>query len=110
MATELQLVDDGIVSALRSDFDSKHDKVSPGSYLNMELLKSLFEGGETEYRMGPGTNPYKRRWAEGAVDLRKANINARSLTGRAVHMYSERLRPVLASARSRLQRLRRRTR
>jgi CelD/BcsL family acetyltransferase involved in cellulose biosynthesis len=63
-ASEYQLVYEGTIHALRADFDSDFDEASPGTYLNMEILRSLFSGRATRYLMGPGENAYKLRWAE----------------------------------------------
>jgi hypothetical protein len=85
VATELQLVYDGTVSALRSDYDPAYAELSAGSYLNWQLLKQLFDGANSYYCMGPGTNEYKLRWADERPEhctLRGYNRTARGLLGR----------------------------
>lgn len=64
IAMEYQLRSDGIVHALRADYDLRFAASSPGSILNFEIARALFERGDVhEYRMGPGLNEYKMRWA-----------------------------------------------
>ena len=69
VAMEYQLVDNGNVHALRSDFDQSCEDLSPGSYLFRHLLESSFGGGLTRYYMGPGDNPYKLRWTDQGESL-----------------------------------------
>ena len=85
VASEMQLARNGIVYALRADFDSAYRKLSPGTYLNWKILEGLFNGhlgSQREYWMGPGDNPYKSRWRETEVQLKCAVFYNSTLRGR----------------------------
>jgi CelD/BcsL family acetyltransferase involved in cellulose biosynthesis len=80
-AAEYQLDYAGDIAALRADFVMELDRWSPGTYLNIELLRQLFGTGRSRYVMGPGKNAYKLRWAEQSEDM--ACIRAFSSTAKA---------------------------
>jgi CelD/BcsL family acetyltransferase involved in cellulose biosynthesis len=82
IAMELQLIDDGCVFALRSDFDAAYEAISPGSYLNRYMLAKLFGRGLRRYLMGPGENIYKYRWADEAEPVGTMTIYGHSMRGR----------------------------
>lgn len=103
VAMEYQLIYDECVHALRADYLSSHESLSPGSFLNWKLLQGLFESGLTRYYMGPGSNPYKARWAEAGVDLCRLHAYSRNLRGRALGRYQLVLRPAAQALRQRLQ-------
>jgi CelD/BcsL family acetyltransferase involved in cellulose biosynthesis len=79
---ELQLIDDGYVFALRSDFDAAYESISPGSYLNRHMLARLFGTGLRRYLMGPGENIYKYRWADHSEAVSTMTIYGHSMRGR----------------------------
>jgi CelD/BcsL family acetyltransferase involved in cellulose biosynthesis len=64
IAAEYQLIYKRKIHALRADFDSTYEELSPGTYLNWKLLEKLFDHDADYYYMGPGDRPYKKRWAE----------------------------------------------
>ena len=64
IAMEYDLVSDGIVYAVRSDFDGAYDAYSPGAYLEHQVIKAVFELGYREYNAGPGIAAYKLRWTD----------------------------------------------
>ena len=82
IAMELQLIDDGCVFALRSDFDAAYEAISPGSYLNRYMLAKLFGRGLRRYLMGPGENIYKYRWSDDAEPVSTMTIYGHSMRGR----------------------------
>jgi CelD/BcsL family acetyltransferase involved in cellulose biosynthesis len=82
IAMEFQLIDDGRVYALRSDFDAAYEPLSPGSYLSRHMLAHLFGRGLRRYLMGPGENAYKYRWADGTEPVSTMTIYGRSVRGR----------------------------
>ena len=84
IAMEFQLIDDGHVFALRSDFDAAYEPLSPGSYLSRHMLVHLFGRGLRRYLMGPGENVYKYRWADGAEPVSTMTIYGRSIRGRLI--------------------------
>jgi ribosomal protein S18 acetylase RimI-like enzyme len=71
-ASEYQLIFHGDVHALRADVDPRFKSLGVGTYLSQKLLERLFADPDTKcYLMGPGNNPYKRRWYESARPLYK---------------------------------------
>jgi len=51
------------IHALRSSFKKAHRKLSPGAFLDYQIIRSLFENGEVrEYDMGGNADFYKRKW------------------------------------------------
>jgi len=103
VAMEYQLVDNGSVHALRSDFDQGCEDVSPGSYLFRHLLESCFDGNHGRYYMGPGENPYKLRWTDQGVPLRRLIVYNRTSRGRAAWLRDAVIKPVLRRLRDRFR-------
>lgn len=100
VATEMQLIRDGIISALRADFDNALRDLSPGAYLNWKILERLFSqdmGNLTEYRMGPGANPYKARWSEQELRMGHAVLYNRTYKARLIRLIDERVKSTLRS-------------
>jgi len=64
VAAEYQLEFNREIFALRADYDSDLEQLSPGTYLNWKLLIELFEKDLLCYSMGPGSNKYKLRWTD----------------------------------------------
>ena len=107
VAMELQLIDDGCVFALRSDFDAAYESISPGSHLNRQMLARLFGRGLRRYLMGPGENVYKYRWADESETVSTMTIYGHSMRGRwlaarelALKPAARRIRDLLRPARS----------
>ena len=103
IAMEYQLIGDGNVYALRSDFDVDHESLSPGSHLSRHLLQTLFAQGLRRYSMGPGDNAYKRRWADDAEPVLTLTAYAGSLRGRALAAWELALKPAARRVRERLR-------
>jgi CelD/BcsL family acetyltransferase involved in cellulose biosynthesis len=82
LAMELQLVDNGRIHALRSDFLAECETLSPGTHLFRHLLEALFGRGLARYYLGPGDNPYKARWADDAEPVVRLRAYNRTLRGR----------------------------
>lgn len=101
VATELQLIHNGTIAALRADFDNELNKHSPGTYLNWKILERLFnEKNLIEYRMGPGSNNYKLRWAEKTLPLSEITIYGNSLKAQYVYFVEKFARPVYRKLKS----------
>jgi CelD/BcsL family acetyltransferase involved in cellulose biosynthesis len=103
IAMEYQLVADGAVYALRSDFDADHDQASPGAHLFRNLLERMMSGGLQRYWMGPGENAYKYRWADDSEPVHTSEAFSPTARGRVLGAWRRRLRPALAVAWHRLQ-------
>ncbi|MBE9523768.1 MAG: GNAT family N-acetyltransferase [Chloroflexi bacterium] len=93
LAAEYQLVYDGDVYALRADFDETAGELSPGSYLNWQVLEHLFDRSLKHYYMGPGKNPYKKRWTKVAEPLGRIVGYNTTLRGRALYIVDQYIRP-----------------
>ena len=94
VAMEYQLVYDGVISALRSDYDPAYEKLSPGTYLNWKMLEQLFNEDYGYYSMGPGGNTYKFRWAEEFPDQYRMTLYNRTWRGRLLGLLELKLRPM----------------
>lgn len=104
IAMEYQLRDKGVVYALRADFDLEYAASSPGSALNFEIARSLFERGEVrEYQMGPGLNEYKMRWASGSHETVRLHAYRDGLYPTLLHFGETVLAPALRRVRDRLR-------
>jgi CelD/BcsL family acetyltransferase involved in cellulose biosynthesis len=105
LAMEYQLIHDGNVHALRADFDADCTDISPGAHLARHLLERLFGRGWHRYYLGPGDNPYKRRWTLEEQPLERAIVYHRTWRGRRAWMRDEWMKPALRAVRDRLRRL-----
>jgi CelD/BcsL family acetyltransferase involved in cellulose biosynthesis len=94
-AMEYELVFEGNVHALRSDFDAEYVGTSPGSYLNRYLIEALCGRGYRHYFMGPGDNAYKFRWTDETEPLAQLTIYGRSARGRWLALWEHTLKPRL---------------
>jgi CelD/BcsL family acetyltransferase involved in cellulose biosynthesis len=103
VAMEYQLIDNGNIHALRSDFDQSCEDFSPGSYLFRHLLEASFGGGFGRYYMGPGENPYKLRWTDQGESLQRLIVYNRTLRGRAEWLREAVVKPALRTMRERLR-------
>lgn len=104
IAMEYQLRDKGVVHALRADFDLEYGTASPGSALNFEIARSLFERGEIrEYQMGPGLNEYKMRWASGSHETVRLHVYRAGLYPNLLHFGETVLAPAVRRVRDRLR-------
>lgn len=64
IAMEYNLTEDGIVYALRADYDQAYRQCSPGAFLEYHIFQRLFSEGCRAYHAGPGSDAYKLRWTE----------------------------------------------
>ena len=104
IAMEYQLRAQGVVHALRSDFDMTYAAASPGSALNFAIARGLFaEGGVREYDMGPGLNEYKMRWATGCHETVDLEIYRRTLYARLCYALETQIVPAARRIRDRVR-------
>ncbi len=101
LAMEYQLIAGKNVYALRSDFDSEYDAVSPGTHLNRVLLEQLCGRGLHRYYMGPGNNSYKFRWTELAVTVGELVAFSPTARGRIAAGWQLMIKPRLRRLRDR---------
>lgn len=100
VACEYQLVYEGVVVALRADYDPSFASISPGSYLNWQILEGLFASDNSLYRMGVGKNSYKLRWANSHTALKEVRLYNRTMKGLFFWVMEERVKPVLRRLRN----------
>lgn len=105
-AMEYQVVADGNVYALRSDFDAACEQSSPGSHLSRHLLEQLFGRGLERYLMGPGGNAYKYKWATDSEPVHEMTSYGRTVRGRARALWELALKPPARRLRDRIRALR----
>jgi len=97
VAIEYQLVYDGIVTALRADYDPAFEELSPGTYLNWKMLEQLFGKSYQYYSMGPGENAYKLRWAEEYPKQYRITLYNKTVRGRMLGAVNLKLHPFAKS-------------
>jgi CelD/BcsL family acetyltransferase involved in cellulose biosynthesis len=103
IAMEYQLIADGNVYGLRSDFDAEFESASPGTYLSRHLLERLFELGLRRYYMGPGNNAYKHHWTEEVEPVRELTVYGRSITGKCLAAWETAVKPAAIKVLGRLR-------
>jgi CelD/BcsL family acetyltransferase involved in cellulose biosynthesis len=107
---EYQIQSGNVIHALRSDYAWGVREFSPGAYLNVKIIQSLFEAGDVaEYDMGPGNNDYKLRWASGTRDSIRIEIYRDSLYGRLLNTIETKMVPLAQTWRDRARPAGRRT-
>lgn len=105
LAMEYELVADGNVFALRSDYDAEFHEISPGAHLNRELLERTFALGLRRYFMGPGNNAYKHRWTELVEPRHDLDVYGRTLVGHGLATWERTLRPLARGLKDRMRRV-----
>jgi CelD/BcsL family acetyltransferase involved in cellulose biosynthesis len=96
VATEYQVRSNGSLYALRADFDAGVEGLSPGTALNLRIIRTLFERQDIhEYNMGPGANPYKLRWATSSRETHSIHVYAPTHYGRMLYGLETRVLPAL---------------
>ena len=104
IAMEYQLRANGVAYALRADYDLGYAAASPGSSLNFEIARALFERGDVrEYHMGPGLNEYKMRWASGTHETVRLHVYRPGLYPTLLHLVETRIVPPARRIRERLR-------
>jgi CelD/BcsL family acetyltransferase involved in cellulose biosynthesis len=106
IATEYQVIADGHVYALRSDFDPAYSDMSPGTFLNHYLLKRLFGSDLIRYYMGPGENAYKMRWTDHAEPIYRLTAYSPTARGQLLRWLNRSARLLARRLRDSLLRLR----
>ncbi|HJV66219.1 MAG TPA: GNAT family N-acetyltransferase [Geomonas sp.] len=69
VAFEFHLKSAGTEYAMRASYDQRFAQLSPGTFLEMQIVKSLFErqGAIRRLDFGGSFDAYKRRWCENGV-------------------------------------------
>ncbi|MEW5977990.1 MAG: GNAT family N-acetyltransferase [Acidobacteriota bacterium] len=95
VAVEYDLADGKQVFALRADFDQSYKEYSPGSFLEFQIIKTLFDEGFSEYFTGPGLNAYKLHWTEVTCENKEVHIFNHNLKGRFLWRLERQIVPLL---------------
>jgi CelD/BcsL family acetyltransferase involved in cellulose biosynthesis len=94
IASEYQLTYMGYNYALRADFDDSYSKLSPGTYMNWQILQKLFDSSHTHYYLGRGDNSYKLRWTNTAETMPALVMYGKTSRGRILLFIEQHLRPI----------------
>ncbi len=105
-AFEFHLRGFGKQHALRASFDPEFAPLSPGGFLEMEILKELFDEpqGVERFDFGGSNDLYKRRWSEQARELVLLQVFNPRLYSRLCAFHATSLIPLLRGVRDRLRR------
>ena len=74
IAYEYHLKYKGMDTALLSEFNSDYGRFSPGTYLDYEIIKSLFANGIREYDMCGVLDEYKKKWTDSVRDYKNLMV------------------------------------
>jgi CelD/BcsL family acetyltransferase involved in cellulose biosynthesis len=85
---------------LKWSYDEKYAKYGPGQLLSREMLRDCFKRGLRTMDMGEDAD-YKREWTPLTQDFEYLYIFNRTLYGRLLYAYRERVRPAAARLRRR---------
>lgn len=105
IAYELQIEFNQTVYALRSDYLKEYAELSPGSYLNWQILQRLFEDKQKRYCMGPGENAYKQRWENQQKQIYTFSLYQSTMIGRITKTIEQRVAPKIRPIKSSLETL-----
>ncbi len=78
LAAEYHIDDRGVEYGLRSCYDETYSSSSPGAYLDLYIVRHLFENGASIYDMGPGLVEYKRAWTDSLYQCYGVDVFNRS--------------------------------
>ncbi len=106
IAMEYDIECQGEVYALRADYDETYREVSPGVYLEYQIIKYLFENGYVKYRFGPGMRMYKLHWTEVCLENAALCLYNNTLKGWLIWRFEGRVLPFLRSMRDLAGRIR----
>ena len=95
IAMEFDLVAEGVIYAIRADFDDELDAIGPGRYLEVEILDHAFHGGYREYNCGPGVSTYKLRLTDRIDTNLRVTVANRTPLGTAWWVWRGQVRPWL---------------
>ena len=98
---EYDLVGNRKVYALRADFDEAFSELSPGTYLETEILQRLFQDDLYDvYNTGPGVNSYKLHSTENFRENVVVNIFNDSVKGKILWVIENTIMPLLRDVRA----------
>ena len=106
VAFEFHLRGFGKQHALRASFDQEFAGLSPGGFLEMEILKEIYDEpqGVERFDFGGSNDLYKRRWSDQARELVLLQVFNPRLYSRLCAFHATSLVPLLRGVRDRLRR------
>lgn len=93
IAYEYQIEYQNNVYALRSDYLDTMGHLSPGTYLNWQVLEKMFESKKSQYYMGPGQNSYKLRWQNNLKPVYTLTAYQNTVTGKLLKTIEQHIIP-----------------
>lgn len=105
-AFEFHLRGFGKEHALRASFDEDFAGLSPGAFLEMELLREIYDEpqGVARFDFGGSVDPYKKRWSDQARELVQLQLFNAEPYSRLCSFYAMSLIPLLRQGRDLLRR------
>lgn len=106
VAFEFHLRGFGKQHALRASFDQEFASLSPGAFLEMELLREIYDEpqGVARFDFGGSTDPYKKRWSDQGRELVLLQLFNAEPYSRLCSFYAMSLIPLLRHVRDRIRR------
>jgi CelD/BcsL family acetyltransferase involved in cellulose biosynthesis len=102
-AMEYDLLASGRAYALRADYEPCYRDLSPGRYLEAQILQHLFAANQLEYRTGPGLNTYKIHLTDQVHENHSFTLYRSSARGKFVWNLETRFLPPIKRVRDRLR-------
>ena len=94
VAFEYHIKHEDIVCALRGEFDNTYRSCGPGSVLDFEVVRSLFQDGTRLYDMCGSADEYKLRWTSEVQPHVDILIFSRQPRGMFLAFLEKHIRPV----------------
>jgi len=102
IAYEYQIEFQNNIYALRSDYLDTMRHLSPGTYLNWQILQKIFESEKSQYYMGPGQNSYKLRWQNNLKPVYTLVAYQHTVTGKLLETIEQRIIPKVKPLKKRM--------
>ena len=95
IAFEYHVKEGSAVYALRGEFDDAYSHLSPGSVLDFEIVRSLFENNYSIYNMGGGSDKYKLRWTSKTKTYFDIIVFNRNAYCNMLYILESKIRPIV---------------
>jgi len=91
------------IVALTADFDESYRRFSPGSIIDFNIMRNLFESGNFVYNMGGGASFYKSNWTDEALRYKRVLFYRDSTYGKILGFTEKKLATGLKALRDKLK-------
>lgn len=105
IAIEYQIEYNNQIYALRADYLESKASLSPGTYLNWQILETLFKQQKSIYYMGPGENSYKQRWQNHLEDVWTFSAFNKTICGTLLKTIEHKVIPAVRMIKNKTQTL-----